>query len=68
MVLREGFYDANNVWIPPLEDVRDCPTCDRRKIIFRESVARRFIAVQVVEIDGVDAQRFEAAEEVFVDA
>jgi endonuclease YncB( thermonuclease family) len=43
IVLREGFHDANNVWVPPLEDVRDCPTCDRRKYLFRESVARRFI-------------------------
>jgi len=43
VVLREGFHDENGVWIPPLEDVRDCPTCRRRKFLFNESVARNFV-------------------------
>ncbi|MEM8884167.1 MAG: thermonuclease family protein [Planctomycetota bacterium] len=44
VVLREGFYNKDNVWVPPLEDIRDCPTCNRRKYLFQSSRARRFIS------------------------
>jgi endonuclease YncB( thermonuclease family) len=43
VVIREGFYDRDNNWIPPVEDVRDCPTCDRRKYVYNEGAARAFV-------------------------
>ena len=42
-MLREGYYDGHRVWIPPVEVIRGCPTCDRRKYLFQKSVAERFI-------------------------
>ena len=44
IVIREGFYDVDNIWIPPVEDVRECPTCERRKDVFNASAARSFVS------------------------
>lgn len=43
VVIREGYYDEFNVWVPAVEDVRECPTCRRRKDVFNQSVANRFL-------------------------